>query len=465
MSLDVALRGANNTAINADSTYNAAQVVVKGAATVNFDQTDATMDSFERLRVAEPFNVFEYTFGALTPTLATTTWESTAYGAGTEALTSNLYGIDLNTTTATTTGRWLQSYNHIRYTAGVSTLLRFTFNMNALITNVIMRIGMFTDQGTFPSTAGDGLFFEANGNATAFVRRYMSSGATGAEERVLQANWNLDHLDGTGASGVNLDWTLAQHLIIEYQWLGVGTIRFGFETGAKGIVWAHEMVSVNALSTSWSRTGTLPVRAECYSTGALSVAGRLTVINCVVQQECAANNRRPYRYFGGNSGGTGKVGGLTAATYYPVLSLRAASTNDLTKRGRIIPTSVAITVGVVATGPTALQVALLMLPTPNTGATFASTQGGSNTTVDQAATAATAVTGSTLWNTIIPNVVGTYVFDLSDMAIDNTNLIGYNAAGTVAITGSSVLTLGVGPLQTATVGATIFASINWKEMV
>jgi len=464
MSLDVALRGANNIAINADTTLNAAQVVVKGVPTVSYTASDFTKDSFERLRVSEPVNVFEYGFAALTPTLATSVWESTAYGAGTEALTTNLYGVVLATTTATATGRWIQSYNHIRYSPGISTLFRFTFNMNLLISNVVMRIGMFTDQGTFPSTAGDGFFLEANGSAMAFVRRYMASGASGSEERVLQANWNLDKMDGTGASGVNLDWTLAQHLVIEYQWLGVGTLRFGFETGASGIIWCHEMVSVNSISTSWSRTGTLPVRVECYSTSGVGSAGNLTLINCVVQQEGSATNLRTWRYFGGNSGGTGRLGG-TVVGYYPVMSLRAATTNDLTKRARIIPTSVSVTVVIAATTSVSLQVALLMLPTPNTGASFAVTTAGSVTTIDIAATAATAVTGTTIWNVIIPNVIGTYTFDLSNMAVDNGNLIGYIAAGTAQITGPSVLMLGAGPMQTAGAGATISAAINWKELV
>lgn len=76
----------------------------------------------------------------------------------------------------------------------------------------------------------------------------------------------------------------------------------------------------------------------------------------------------------------------------------------------------------------------------------------------------TAVTGTAIWNAIIPNVVGTYTFDLKTMN-DNANVIGYNAAGTVAITGPSVLTLAAGPLTgTATVGATIAAAINWKEL-
>ena len=49
---------------------------------------------------------------------------------------------------------------------------------------------------------------------------------------------------------------------------------------------------------------------------------------------------------------------------------------------------------------------------------------------------------------------------------DNANLIGYNAAGTVAITGPSVLTLACGTLTgTATVAATVVGAINWKELV
>jgi hypothetical protein len=243
----------------------------------------------------------------------------------------------------------------------------------------------------------------------------------------------------------------------------VGTIRFGFETH-KGIVWCHEMVSVNALSVAWSRTGSLPVRAEIHANGALAQAGKLILINVVVLQEGDVLDMRGWRYFGSTSGATAKLGG-TAAGLYPVMSLRAAGTNDLTKRARIVPTFLDVNVVAVATGATALQVALLMLPTPNTAATFAVNTAGSVVTTDQAATAATAVTGTPLAIWTIPNVVGRYTFDLATYN-DNNNVIGYNAAGTVAITGSSVLTLAVGPLSgTATAGATVVASMNWKEMV
>jgi len=455
--------GATADLATVDPTLKALYVAVKNTIETQYNHDDFTLDSFERLRVSEPRIAFEYSFGTQLVSAATTIWEATATASGTVALTTNLYGQDLNSLTTAGSGYWIQSYNHIRYAPGISTLARITFNMNELITNVRQRVGLFTDQGTYPSTAGDGLFLEADGASISFVRRYLTTAGTGGEERILRANWNRDKLDGTGTSGVNLNFALTQHLIIEYQWLGVGTIRFGFETGTAGVVWAHEISSVNLLSVAWSRTGTLPVRAEIYNTGVTARAGKLTLINCVVLHEGDVSDFRGWKYFGGNSGATGKLGG-TAAALYPILSLRAASTNDMTKRVRVIPTSVTITVAVASTGATSLQVALLMLPTPNTGATFATTTAGSLVTIDTAATAATAVTGTAIWNTIIPNVVGTYTFDLKTMN-DNANVIGYNAAGTVAITGPSVLTLAVGTLTgTATVGATIAAAINWKEI-
>ena len=225
--------GLDTTLVTIDPVTKAMHVLPKGVTNTTFNHDDFTLDSFERLRVSEPRIVFEYSFGTFLTSSATTIWESTATASGTQVLTTNLYGTELNTLLTATSGYWIQSYNHIRYAPGISTLLRFTFNFNSLITNVRQRVGMFTDQGTYPSTAGDGLYLEADGSAISVVRRYMTTGGTGAEERVLQANWNRDKLDGTGASGVNLDWTKAQHLVIEYQWLGVGTIRFGFETGTE----------------------------------------------------------------------------------------------------------------------------------------------------------------------------------------------------------------------------------------
>jgi len=456
----------NNTPglANVDESTKALHVLPKGIGTITFSNDDFTKDSFERVRISDARIAFEYPFGAILTGTATQIWESTPVASGTQALTTNLYGTELNTLTTAGSGYWIQSYAHVRYAPGISTLYRITFNFNNLITNVRRRVGMFTDQGTYPSTAGDGFYLEADGASISVVRRYMTTGGTGAEERVVQSSWNMDVMNGSGASGVNIDWTKAQHFVVEYQWLGVGTIRFGFETGAGGTVWCHQMVSVNVLSTPWSRTGSLPIRSEIHSTGVLAQAGKLTLINVVVLQEGDVADLRGWRYFGAHSGTTIRTVG-TAAGLFPIMSLRASSTNDLTKRAKIVPTFLDINIVTAGTGTTSIQVAILMIPTPNTGATFAGTIAGSVTTVDIAATATTAVTGTVVAMWTIPNIVGRYTFDLITQN-DNANTPGYNAAGTVAINNASVLCLSAGTLTgTTTVAPAFTASLNWKELV
>lgn len=467
MALDVNLRDATSgtpLAVTSAGSFRVAPPADNSAFYIQYPHNDGTLDAFEKLRVSEPRNIFEYNFGAVAPATATNIWEATAVGAGTAALTTQLYGLELNTTTASATGYWIQNFAHTRYRPGISVLFRMTFNFNELVPLVRSRIGMFTDQGTFPSTTGDGFYLEADGTAVSCVRRYATTSATGLEERVVQGSWNLDNLNGTGPSGVTLDWTKAQHFVVEYQWLGVGQLRFGFDCGyADGIVWCHQFTATNNITGPWSRTGSLPVRAEIYSTGAPAQAGKLTLINVVVQHE-GAIEERTHRYFSANTGATVRTVG-TATGLFPLMSLRAATTNALTSRARIRPVSVSITVTTAGTGTTSIQVGLLMLPTPNTGATFAGTVAGSVTTVDTAATATTAVTGTLIHSWIIPNAVGTYTFDLSSTD-DNINLIGFNAANTAAITGSGVLTLAAGTLTGTTTAAPAFAAaLSWKEVV
>lgn len=455
------IQGNNAVNVNADATYSALQTVVKGVPDVTFDPASPFVDAFGRLRVSEPRIAFECSFANDAPA---TLWEATAYGAGTKTANTTAFQTELNTTTSTTTGYWLQSWNHVRYAPGISSLVRFTFCFNALIANVTARVGLFTDQGTFPSAAGDGVFLEAAGTGVNIVKRTLTGGGAGAEERVAQASWNLDKLNGTGTSGINLDWTLAQHLCIEFQFLGVGTVLVGFETSL-GIVWAHAFSSSNAIATAWCRTGTLPLRAECYTTGAAASAGKLTLINCVLLQEGDVLEYRGYRYRTASSGSTAKLGG-TAAGLYPLISLRSATTNDITKRALIVPTRISILLTVAATAGVTLQWALTWGPTTLAGASFAAATTDA-AQVDTAATVTTAIAGGVaIFSGVFGNVANTLVeVDLSPYK-DNLLRIAQNAAGSLTVTGNNILTLAAGPLTNAgAAGATFVATICWKEIV
>lgn len=463
--------GVNTLAV--DSTGTASVKLTSGGLTapeVMMSHADFTLDSFERIRVSEPRIGFEYHYAnGLNPAQ----WEATAYGAGTVAQNLSAFTLELNTTTASGTGYWTQAYAPAIYAPGIGMCHRHTFSFNQLITSVTQRVGIFSDQGTFPSTAGDGVYFEAAGSTLAIVRRTLTGGGAGAEERILQSGWNLDKMDGTGSSGFNLNPAMFNHLVIQYQWLGVGVVRVGFDTGTgaggnssnQGVIWAHAFNSPNQFSVPWCRTGSLPTRAEIFTTGTATSAGKLSLCNTCTLIEGDVFTSRGWRNFSGNSGATAKTIGLTSMTYYPVTGIRALLTNDITKRVQFHPISLNLAVTVAATTSTGLMWVLMAAPTPMTGATFAGTASTSSFVgVDQAVTATTAVTGTVIASGMIPNVVGTYTIDLNYIK-DNAIRAGQNAAGSLTITGMNVLAVAIAPIGTSGAGAAIIASIGWREIV
>lgn len=441
---------------------------------VRFPDEDPMVDSFQRLRVSEPRVGFAWSFAN---GVRAEYWDSAVFGAGTFLPTAIAVGgvpptlnndncQNLNTTTASGTGAWVQSLYHVRYIPGISNKVQLTFNPTVLQANQTWRVGSFTDQGTFPSNAGDGVFLEASGTSISVNRRTLTGGGVGAVESVSQASWNMDKMDGTGTSGVTLDWTKTQHFVIEYQWLGVGTVRCGFETGAKGIVWCHQFNSVNNLAVPWARTGSLPIRAEIFTTGVTAQAGLLKLINCVAIQEGDIVQRATWRYRSGNSGTATKAMLATAAlgAYYPLLAIRTNVTNDVTKRALVIPTRVNLVCQTVATGPTAIEWALIYAPSTLTGATFAA-QTTEGTQLDQAAASTTAIAGGIIVSRgILPNVANALVD--RDLNADRDNLIkmAQNAAGSLTTTGAGIYVLCISPLgAAATVGGAFFANLEWKE--
>jgi hypothetical protein len=451
----------NDAVVNSSGALSVAQ---SGTSNVTYSPSDPVIDSFEHMQSSLPHIEFEQSFSSA-PNAAL--WEQTAYGAGTLTNPVNSGTTSLNTIANTPgTGYWIQSYAQVRYSPGIGSIFRMTFKLATDVAGLSQRVGMYSDQTAtpgLPGGVGDGLYFEASGGVKSLVlRNYI--GSVASEVRVAQTAWNLDKLDGTGASGVNINWSLPQHLVCKFQWLGVGVIRMGFNTSV-GLVWAHEFVSVNSMSTPYSRTGTLPFRAEIFTTTGTVAASSLQLINCVCIQEKDGSTKRGWKYFSGNSGSTTKTVG-TASALYPIAALRALLTDDFTKRTTIIPTKITINVVVVGTGTTSIQWALLGAPTPMSGATFAVSAGaGSTVGIDNAATATTAVTGNVLFSGCIPNVVGTYEIDLTNYD-DNILRAGQNAAGTLTITGQNVLTLAAGTLTgTCTVAPQFACALSWKELV
>jgi hypothetical protein len=70
--------------------------------------------------------------------------------------------------------------------------------------------------------SNNGYYYEQVGGVN-----YISSISNGVESfKVAQSSWNVDKMDGTGASGKTLDLTAGNIFNIKFAWYGYGTIEF-----------------------------------------------------------------------------------------------------------------------------------------------------------------------------------------------------------------------------------------------
>lgn len=169
--------------------------------------------------------------------------------------------------------------------------------------------------------ADDGLAFQISGSTVSVIKR------KGASDTVVnQSSWNLDKLDGTGPSGLNVDFTKLVVFTLDMEWLSGGQARFGVFVEGRP-VWCHAFTHsplVNgddAITAPYTRTPNLPVRF--YAT----VAGGGTTID--VKHICSTVI---------NEGGSPKLGkvsrvstngthinGNADGTRYPLLGVRLST--------------------------------------------------------------------------------------------------------------------------------------------
>lgn len=179
-------------------------------------------------------------------------------------------------TVGTVSGEYaIRQSRHIPYIPGKSQQTFSTAVMAEAKENVVQRIGYFDED--------DGLFFELNGSGLSVVVRTSTSGSA-VDTGVSQSNWNIDTLDGTGPSKKTLDITKSQIFVIDFQWLGVGRIRYGFDID--GILYyVHEIFNANNLDKVYMKSGSLPLRYEIRNTGTSASETSLKEICCTCNSE------------------------------------------------------------------------------------------------------------------------------------------------------------------------------------
>lgn len=219
------------------------------------DFIDANKDAFGRLRTAQPYTLNDYSFnvGVDYHFLANTE------NGGVISVNPARASANLSTSTATNSVAIHQSRMYHHYLPGKSQLILTSFNLHSNTENVTKRVGYFD--------ANNGIYLEQTGdNNLNWVIRSNVSGSP-QERRIPQSQWNLDTCNGNGKSGFNLDTSNTQLSFIDFQWLGVGTVRCGFAHNGDYII-AHEFYNSNSVDSVYMRNPTLPVRYEIRNTGA-----------------------------------------------------------------------------------------------------------------------------------------------------------------------------------------------------
>jgi hypothetical protein len=335
----------------------------------------APIDAFGRQRIAAPTTIFQLLYQYDTQPLF---MQFSNIGTGSTIKTVNESSLTLSTGgTASGAQAVSQTKEYFAYEPGKSQNVLISGLLGAQITNVRSRLGYFD--------ANNGCFFEVDGTTGSAVVLRSNIGGVITETRVLQANWNVDMLDGNGISGATVDFSKAQVYSIDFQWLGAGRIRFGlFINGV--FTYCHVMPLGNTLTGPFMNTACLPVRCEITNTGVAVSASTMKEICISVVSEGGQEKPVLLNFSASNDGLA-----INVNSSRPVLSIRpkllfAGQVN----RARIFLSD--LTILAESTGKN-LEYRLIYNGTL-TGASFTSVDPNSGVEFD---TAATAITGGTIY--------------------------------------------------------------------
>ncbi len=267
-------------------------------------------DSFGRLRTSSPFTLFDSSHRFDDNDL----WSTETSTGGTAVFNGNQGLIDLSVTAASGSSVTRETIKVFAYQPGKSLLVMSTFVMSPAKTGLTQRVGYYGDD--------NGFYLEQANNDVAFVERSLVTGSV-VNTPVLQANWNGDKLDGTGASGLTLDLSKAQILWMDLEWLGVGSVRVGFVINGQFIV-CHTFNHANIIASTYITTASLPLRYEIFNEADTSEASTLKQICSTVISEGGYELRGKQQSVGTSI--TAPRLFAVAGTYYPIVGIRLKTT-------------------------------------------------------------------------------------------------------------------------------------------
>jgi hypothetical protein len=271
--------------------------------TNTFTLGTGSTDAFGRLRVSEPYTLFDSRaryydhndFSSSTSTGGTVVYEAD----------SSTFRLAVSTSNGSSVIR--ETKRVFPYQPGKSLLVLATFAMNTPKANLRQRVGYFT--------TNNGVYFENDGAYNYLVIRSYSSGAL-VEDRIRQDAWD-NPFAALNVNRTQIFWT-------DIEWLGVGSVRCGFVVNGAYVL-CHTFHHANVVNntTTYMTTAVLPVRYEITNTGATASSSMMRQICSTVISEGGYN---AFTYSESAGRGTSVLRLSSAGTYYPLVSIRLAST-------------------------------------------------------------------------------------------------------------------------------------------
>ena len=400
-------------------------------------------DAFGKLRVTNPFTLLDIKFPSETTATANPEFlnnnmliTSTSSGAATAT-----YGSSKSVLRSTGIGSYInQSRKYCIYQPGKSLLFLgsgIIIGASSTSSNYYAQLGYYDNN--------NGLFFKKTQTGLYVVLR---NNTTNTE--ILQTDWNIDSLDGNGTSGYNLDFTKNQLFVIDFEWLSVGRIRFGFYIFGQ-IYYCHQISNLNELTDPYMLSPNLPIRYELNV--ADSGTASLTQICSSVISEGGYNPiGRPFSISNGRTS-------ISASGETAILALRgnsasASISNNQYYHQNIVPSVISI---FGTSNPDFIfRVRLYLAPNSPSISTWNSVDPNS---VTEYALGGTNITDITNTNIIVDSGYvqgkGSVVFQSLDGIFSNLIQITSNI--------NNVSDVFVLTAQTLSGSANIYASINWNE--
>lgn len=333
-----------------------------------------------------------------------------------------------------------QSKMRFNYQPGKSQQILKTFNLRGSNVGITKRTGYFDES--------NGIFLELKDGYAYVVIRAKTTGSV-VETRIRQDQWNVDKMDGTGESGIIVDFTKTQILYIDFEWLGVGRVRIGFVVGGL-VYYVHYFNNSNTLTEVYMSTPNLPLRDEISNDGTGSV-DNMDVICSSVTSEGGTKDLGIIKYI--STEGVNLLATVTN-TVYAVLGLRLKTTHIGMS---VKPLEVAINLH-----SASHRVEWFLLMNPTVAGTFTYTDIPFSALQVARGVTANTVTGGTI------KVAGGFVDSSGTSAggaggvgvgIDTTLLIGSNIDNSV-----DTLVLCVRPVD-ASINVEVEGAITWRELI